>query len=57
LWEKGLSLRKNKIFLRLPISKRLRAIYLLALAISYQGKLITFDKRIDPTSLVGGSEA
>jgi toxin-antitoxin system PIN domain toxin len=56
-WNKGVSLRDEKIFPRLPVSKKLTDLYLLALAISYQGKFITFDKRMDPTNLVGGKEA
>ncbi|MDF3131030.1 PIN domain-containing protein [Kiritimatiellaeota bacterium B1221] len=56
-WDKGLSLTDKKSFPNLPVSKKLTDMYLLALAISYGGKLITFDKRINPGSLVGGKEA
>ncbi len=56
-WHKGLSLTDKKSFPHLPVSKKLTDMYLLALAISYRGKLITFDKRINPNSFPGGKEA
>ncbi len=45
-------LSENKIS-----SKSITDIYLLALAVRNEGKLLTLDRRIDSSSVIGGSEA
>ena len=56
-WEDGLSLCDQNQLPHLTNSKHLTDLYLLALAISRQGKLATLDQRIDPSLVPGGIQA
>jgi uncharacterized protein len=56
-WPDDLSLRDSINFPDLPHAKHLTDCYLLALAVKRGGKFVTFDRRIDPSWVVGGSHA
>jgi len=56
-WPDDLSLSDARVFPTLPPSPHLTDIYLLALAVQHGGCLATFDRRIDPSLVRGGSAA
>ncbi len=56
-WPDEISLLDEKMFPTLPASKDLTDVYLLALAVKHQAQLVTFDQRIDPTIITGGTSA
>ncbi|MEX2606170.1 MAG: TA system VapC family ribonuclease toxin [Kiritimatiellia bacterium] len=56
-WPDDPSLTDQRIFPRLPTSKGLTDLYLLALAASRQARFATFDHRIDPSLLPDGPAA
>ena len=58
-WEDSVSLVDARFVPSLvhATSKQLTDLYLLALAVSRQGSLVTLDARIDPGHVLGGSEA
>jgi len=56
-WPDEPSLTDLKNFPRLPSSKGLTDLYLLALAVSRQARFATFDRRIDPSLLPEGPAA
>ena len=56
-WPDDLSLCDSANFPDLPSAKHLTDCYLLALAVKRGGKLVTFDPRIDPAWVSGGSKA
>lgn len=56
-WPDSLSINNQKLLPKLPASRHLTDVYLLALAIEKQGQLVTLDKRIDATLLTGGASA
>ncbi len=56
-WPDDLSLCDSANFPDLPSAKHLTDCYLLALAAKRGGKLVTFDRRIDPSWVAGGSHA
>lgn len=56
-WPDEPSLTDVRIFPRLPASKGLTDVYLLALAVSRQARFVTFDRRIDPALLSNGPAA
>lgn len=56
-WPDSLSLRDKRQYTSLPSFKQLTDFYLLALAIHHQGKLVTFDRRINPALIPGGEKA
>jgi toxin-antitoxin system PIN domain toxin len=56
-WPDDLSLCDSANFPDLPSAKHLTDCYLLALAVKRGGKLVTFDRRIDPSWVAGGSKA
>lgn len=56
-WPDALSLCEQARFPVLPAAKQLTDYYLLALAIHRKGRLASFDRRIDPSLLPGGTEA
>ena len=56
-WPDQLSLLTIAEIPRLPGSKHLTDLYLLALAVRHKAQLVTFDRRIDPTLIPGGVQA
>ncbi len=56
-WPDDLTMCDAKIFPDLPSAKQLTDCYLLALAVKRGGKLVTFDRRIDPAWVKGGARA
>jgi toxin-antitoxin system PIN domain toxin len=56
-WPDSATLRDGKIFRILPVSKHLKDVYLLALAVSRQAKFATLDQRIDPSVVADGRKA
>lgn len=56
-WPDDLSLCDDSYFQDLPHSKHLTDCYLLALAVKRGGKFVTFDRRIDPSWVLGGAKA
>ena len=56
-WPDDLSLADRRTFAVLPSAKNLTDIYLLALAVKKQGRLVTFDQGIDPSLVPGGTDA
>jgi uncharacterized protein len=56
-WLDDLSLRDESHFPTLPHSKHLTDCYLLAMAVKRGGQFVTFDRRIDPSWVPGGSQA
>lgn len=56
-WPDDLSLCDSANFPDLPSAKHLTDCYLLALTVKRGGKLVTFDRRIDPSWVAGGSKA
>ncbi len=56
-WADDLSLRDRPRFTKLPVSKHLTDVYLLALAVERGGMLATLDRRLDPKGVRGGSQA
>jgi len=56
-WADDLSLCDSIRFPDLPSSKYLTDYYLLALAVKHGGKLVTFDRGIDPAWIPGGKKA
>ena len=56
-WADDLSLCDSGLFPDLPSAKHLTDCYLLALAVKRGGKLVTFDRRIDPSWIPGGEKA
>jgi len=56
-WADDLSLRDLNLFPNLPGSKHLTDLYLLALAVSHEGRFATLDERIDPGLVPGGKQA
>lgn len=56
-WPDDLSLTETARIPALPASQNLTDCYLLALAASKGGRLVTFDRGIDPTCVEGGREA
>jgi len=56
-WPDDLSLSNTHTFPHLPEPQQLTDLYLLALAVKHGSKLATFDKRIDPALLAGGTVA
>jgi uncharacterized protein len=56
-WADDVSLLDLTQFPQLPVSKHLTDLYLLGLAVQHQGKLVTLDRRIDPTVIPGGRKA
>lgn len=56
-WSDSLSISDERLFPSLPSCKNLTDFYLLALAVKHRGRLATFDRRIDPTLLIGGTAA
>ena len=56
-WPDDLSLCDSVNFPDLPSAKHLTDCYLLALAVKHGGKLVTFDRGIDPAGIPGGKEA
>ena len=56
-WPDSISLGDKKHYPILPSFKQLADFYLLALASHHQGKLATFDRRIDPSLVRGGGSA
>ena len=57
-WEDNISLTDDRLFSRHAIISPswLTDIYLLALAIKNRGRLVTFDRRIRPETVIGASE-
>ena len=56
-WADDLSLCNCTHFPDLPSAKHLTDCYLLALAVKHGGKLVTFDRGIDPAWIPGGKKA
>ena len=56
-WPDSVSLMDEQRFKRLPESKHLTDLYLLALAVENKGSLITLDRRIDASYVAGGEKA
>lgn len=56
-WPDSISLMDASQFPHLPVAKHLTDYYLLALAVEQGGRLATFDQRIDPGLIKGGSKA
>lgn len=56
-WPDDQSLCDPSKFPELPGASHLTDCYLLALAVARGGKLVTFDRRIDPSWVSGGKEA
>jgi uncharacterized protein len=56
-WPDEATLRDSKRLAKLPASGRLTDAYLLALAAERDGQLATFDRRIDPGWVTGGTKA
>lgn len=56
-WPDDISFTDKKLFPQLPSSKQLTDLYLVGLAVKHAGRLATFDQRIDPTLVTGGSAA
>jgi uncharacterized protein len=57
LWPDDHSLLDPRRFPRLPATRHLTDVYLLALAVSRQARLATFDHALDPTLVPGGPAA
>ena len=56
-WPDAVTLRETRRVTTLPASGQLTDAYLLMLAAERRGRLATFDRRIDPGWVVGGSKA
>ena len=56
-WPDAVTLRETRRLTTLPASGQLTDAYLLMLAAERRGRLATFDRRIDPAWVVGGSRA
>ena len=56
-WPDDVSLCDSANFPDLPSAKHLTDCYLLGLAVKHGGKLVTFDRGIDPAWTPGGSQA
>jgi len=56
-WPDDLSLVDDRLFPVLPPSADLTDIYLLALAVKHGGRLVTFDSKINPAIVPGGTQA
>lgn len=56
-WPDDISLADTRLFPALPAAKHLTDVYLLALAVKHGGRLATFDRRIDPSLVLGGAGA
>jgi len=56
-WADDATLLNASIFPNLPGAKHLTDLYLLGLAVKHEGKLATFDRRIDPSLVIGGAQA
>lgn len=56
-WPDSISLAHLSQYPSLPVSKHLTDYYLLALAVHHKARFVTFDKRIDPSSLKGGKDS
>lgn len=56
-WPDEATLRDTKRLAKLPVSGHLTDAYLLALAVQRSGQLATFDRRVDPSWVAGGSKA
>lgn len=56
-WPDDISFADTRRFPTLPDTSGLTDLYLLALAIKHDGRLVTFDRRIDPSVLTGGPES
>jgi len=56
-WPDAATLRDTRRVAKLPSSGHLTDAYLLTLAAERRGKLATFDRRIDPSCVAGGSKA
>lgn len=53
----AVSLAEAKAFPDLPASKDLTDAYLLGLAVKNGGRLVTFDRHVDPARIPGGTHA
>lgn len=56
-WADALSLRDRSSFGQMPDSRQLTDHYLLGLAVSHRGRLVTLDRRVDPALIAGGKRA
>ena len=56
-WSDEATLRDTRRLAELPASSQLTDVYLLALAAERGGQLATFDRRIDPAWVAGGTKA
>lgn len=56
-WVDDISMLNKLYFPKLPASKHLTDLYLLALAVKRGGRFATFDQNIDPTLIPGGAAA
>ncbi len=56
-WPDAVSLADSRALPELPSAKKLTDFYLLALAVKNQGRLVTFDRKIDPSAIPGGAAA
>lgn len=56
-WPDALSLTDTRLFVSLPSSPHLTAVYLLALAVQHRAQFATFDQGVDPSAVPGGTAA
>ena len=56
-WPDAVTLRDQRRLAKLPASAQLTDAYLLSLAVERRGQFATFDRRIDPSCVTGGTKA
>jgi len=56
-WPDSLSIADTRLFPSLPASKDLTDLYLLGLAVKNRGRFATFDRRLNPALIPGGTDA